>query len=312
MGEVDTSEKLKAVIKAVGGSLPHKACSGAYTEEPDVPVFKTKKDHGRPAHRRTPTIQACYYSSPLRKVHTMNCKARPADRSKQRVCFCAALTTPQPARAPKISTEGDSSAQDGHPSSANTPTQPGELLIESHQDEFPAGGHLPDLILIRDVDEDIPILDSLHFLLYSWDKMLRGFGFTYWLHAGTLLGQWCNEGLLPGHGSAAVAMEANEFLHLALRIQGNHSLLPGNTQLIIRYGKHADILAAKWADLRTGRFVAVVLFYNMNQMDGNRGGLFHAWSNGKCNGCVQDKLGIRLEVNRSMLLPTAPAMLVAW
>jgi hypothetical protein len=199
------------------------------------------------------------------------------------------------------------------------------LLIEHHHDQYSAGGHLIDRLVQAGVDKSIPVKESIGFIARSWAELHNKTGLTYWLHAGAQLGQWCNEGLLPGDDDIDFAMHADEFLLFALSITNNENacrfdpsrrckrLMPNNTQLIIRHGQHADIIAAKFVDIRTGRFADIVVFHNQNVMKGIDGDLWHGWSNSQCASCSNDNnkahgQGIHLTVGHSIILPTKPCV----
>lgn len=174
--------------------------------------------------------------------------------------------------------------------SANT------ILVERFHDEFTKGGHFVDMYKMKKSFFNGEILSSL---VGAWDRLASRHKIEYWLYAGSALGVFCHNGPLPGDDDVDVGIRASDFTRLAVLTSLEHRK-NSRYQLIIRAGLHSDIIAAKFVDTFTGRFIDVILFFNNNPLHPTR--LVHYWSNGICSGCKQNP--VRLELPINLVFPT--------
>jgi hypothetical protein len=122
-------------------------------------------------------------------------------------------------------------------------------------------------------------------LLYQWDSMMKHVGVPYWLAAGTLLGEYCQEGFLTNDNDGDVAMLENNFRQLTADIGLLEQRISDGYQLIVRSGLHSNIIAAKFADVHSGFYIDVTVW----QQDGDA--LIHTSANW-CENCTNNVLRV--------------------
>ena len=164
-------------------------------------------------------------------------------------------TTPAPAPAPTLSR-----TELGPPSRASEPTsEHPKVLVEDHHDQYSmTSGHR----IQRFGRGGANVRNVVVRLLYQWDSMMKHVRVPYWLAAGTLLGEYCQEGFLPNDNNGDVAMVEDDFRQLTA---DNGLLLleqriSDGYQLIVRSGLHSNIIAAKFADVNSGFYIDVTVW----------------------------------------------------
>lgn len=169
------------------------------------------------------------------------------------------------------------------------------VVVEKHADELTYGGHYIDRYRRYRTENTKSILLSL---VAQWHTEIEVYNISYWLFAGSLLGVRCHHGLLPGDTDVDVGMIASDFTRLV-------ALMPKAStdryDLIVRAGKHSDIIGAKFVDTWNGRFIDVALFYNTNPMIPETGSLVHFWSQAICPECKRNPT--RFELSHFLVFP---------